>query len=105
MPFSDLYRRLFEKKKEIHRKTIVRKIHSMFVEMNRTLRIQFMQQLVHAILQHEPTDDLHHYLSDCTPENFVPILTHLLNYGMLDSMCLHTCTQYVLGRGPFPSRH
>ena len=98
MPFSPLYRRLFEKKKEVYRRKLFHALEHMFINLNPDLRYQFMHQLVYAILQHQPTDDIHHYLSDVSAETFLPILKHLLNYGLLDTMCLDSCVQFVLGR-------
>ena len=104
MAFSLFYRRLFERKKTLYHKRLKRELQKLFTSMNSSLREQFMRDLVYAILQHHPTDDLHHYLSDCTTDNFLPILCHLMNYGMLDSVCLYSCTEHVLRRGIYPTQ-
>ena len=100
---SLLYRQLVEKRKEYYEIKLLRDIRHRFINLRR--KAPFVHKLIYAIVQHQATDDIHHYLADCTTTNFLDVISILLQNGYLDILCLDSCYQYVLGRGLCPPPH
>ena len=88
---SLLQRRLFQKRRQHYLHTFIISIEHILEKKTHTEQITFITRFAYAIVQHHPDNEIIYVLSVQSTQHFLHSIQVILQYALLDILCLDIC--------------